>query len=135
LAQRLSALQDVLGAYQDAIVTATLLRDYGIHAHLAGQNAFTFGLLHARQHAAGERILCRTIVRALRRTRPLRLIVDLSDLHDLDAINLGTLAAACHLGDDHRVAVFIDNSHPSIADRLTAAGVPRHRLRNIAPAA
>ncbi|MDT4995894.1 MAG: hypothetical protein QOH97_5786 [Actinoplanes sp.] len=79
--------------------------------------------------------LRRTIVRALRRTRPLRLIVDLSDLHDLDAINLGTLAAACHLGDDHRVAVFIDNSHPSIADRLTAAGVSRHRLRNIAPAA
>jgi hypothetical protein len=46
-------VQDVLGTHQDAIVTATLLRDYGINAHLTGQNAFTFGLLHA----AGERIL------------------------------------------------------------------------------
>jgi anti-anti-sigma factor len=79
--------------------------------------------------------LRRTIVQAVRRVRPLQLVVDLSDLHELDAISVGTLAEACHLGDDHDVAVFLDNSHPSIATRLTAAGVPRHRLRNIAPAA
>jgi hypothetical protein len=67
--------------------------------------------------------------------RPLRLIVDLRDLQDLDAINLGTLAAACHLGDDHRVAVFLDYCSQAIADRLTAAGVPGHRLRNVGAAA
>ena len=75
--------------------------------------------------------LRRTIVHAVRRTRPLRLVVDLRDLQDLDGINLGTLAAACHLGDDHHVAVFLDNSSRAIADRLTAAGVPSHRLRHV----
>jgi anti-anti-sigma factor len=79
--------------------------------------------------------LRRTIVHAVRRLRPLRLVVDLGDLRDLDPINLGTLAAACHLGDDHRVAVFLDHSSPEIAERLTAAGVPGHRLRHIVAAA
>jgi anti-anti-sigma factor len=83
---------------------------------------------------AGDAVaLRRTIVHALRRTRPLRLVVDLRHLRDLDAINLGTLAEACHLGDDHRVAVFLDYSSRAIADRLTAAGVPGHRLRHIDP--
>jgi len=79
--------------------------------------------------------LRRAIVHAVRRTRPLRLVVDLRDLDDLDAINLGTLAAACHLGDDHHVAVFLDYCNREIADRLTAAGVPGHRLRNVGTAA
>ncbi|GAA4960319.1 hypothetical protein GCM10025331_59330 [Actinoplanes utahensis] len=50
----------------------------------------------------------------------------------LDPINLGTIAAACHLGDDHHVAVFLDHPSAALADRLIAAGVPRHRLRHIA---
>ena len=79
--------------------------------------------------------LRRTLVHAMRRLRPLRLVVDLRDLQDLDAINLGTLAAACHLGDDHRVAVFLDHCSPAIAGRLAAAGVPAHRLRHTASAA
>jgi hypothetical protein len=54
---------------------------------------------------------------------------EVHDLQDLDAINLGTLVAACHLGDDHQVAVFLDHCSPAIAERLAAAGVPRHRLR------
>jgi CHAD domain-containing protein len=57
LAKRLTALQDVLGTHQDSIVTGELLRDYGMRAHLDGDNAFTYGLLHARQHEAGERSL------------------------------------------------------------------------------
>ncbi|AGZ40821.1 STAS domain-containing protein [Actinoplanes friuliensis] len=72
-----------------------------------------------------------TLVYAVRRLRPLRLILDLSDVHDLDAINVGTLAAACHLGDDHQVAVFFDNSSPAIADLLASAGVADHRLRRV----
>ncbi|MGX6602149.1 STAS domain-containing protein [Micromonosporaceae bacterium Da 78-11] len=75
--------------------------------------------------------LRRTIVYVIRHQRPLRLVVDVGDLHDLDAINLGTLAAACHLGDDHRVVVFLDHSSPALAERLAAAGVPAHRLRHI----
>ncbi len=57
LAKRFSVLQDVLGAHQDAIVTGELLRDYGMRAHADGENAFTFGLLHGRQHEAGENAL------------------------------------------------------------------------------
>jgi hypothetical protein len=74
--------------------------------------------------------LRRALVHAVRRIRPVRLVLDLHDLHDLDSINLGTLVAACHLGDDHRVAVYFDRSSLLIAGRLTAAGVPGHRLRH-----
>jgi len=55
LAKRLRGLQDVLGAHQDSIVTRQLLRDYGIRAHADGENAFTYGLLHARQQHEGQR--------------------------------------------------------------------------------
>jgi len=75
--------------------------------------------------------LQRTLVQAIRHRRPLRLILDLSDVTDLDPINLGTMAAACYLGDAHHVAVFLDHPHPLIADRLAAAGVPAHRLRHV----
>jgi hypothetical protein len=47
----------VLGAHQDAVVAEDLLRDYGMRAYLQGENAFSYGLLHARQRAAGERRL------------------------------------------------------------------------------
>jgi CHAD domain-containing protein len=57
LARRTSELQDVLGTHQDTIVTGDLLRGYGVRAHLSGDNAFTFGLMHARQRAAGDRVL------------------------------------------------------------------------------
>jgi CHAD domain-containing protein len=54
LARRLTALQDVLGAHQDAVVAEQVLRDYGMRAYLDGENAFSYGLLHARQRAAGQ---------------------------------------------------------------------------------
>ncbi|GGN11154.1 anti-anti-sigma factor [Actinoplanes campanulatus] len=75
--------------------------------------------------------LCRTLVQAIRHTRPLRLVLDLADVQRLDPINLGTFAAACHLGDDHQVAVFLDHSSTELAEQLAAAGVPRHRLRGV----
>ena len=64
---------------------------------------------------------------AVRHVRPLRLVLDLGDVDRLDPINVGTLAAACDLGDDHQVAVFLDNSSTDIADELAAAGVASHR--------
>ena len=73
-----------------------------------------------------------TVVHAIRHTRPLRLVLDLAHVQDIDSTNLGTLAAACLIGDDHHVAVFLEHSSPAIADRLTAAGVPAHRLRHVA---
>ncbi|WP_250032301.1 STAS domain-containing protein [Paractinoplanes maris] len=75
--------------------------------------------------------LRRILVQAIRHHRPLRLVLDLSEVRGLDSINLGTLAGACHLGDDHRVAVFLDHPSPTLADELVAAGIPAHRLRRV----
>jgi anti-anti-sigma factor len=69
------------------------------------------------------------VVRTVRHVRPLRLVLDLTDVATIDPINVGTLAAACNLGDDHHVAVFVDNPQPDLAARLCAAGVPPQRLR------
>jgi CHAD domain-containing protein len=57
LVKRLKALQDVLGAQQDTVITRTVLRDLGMRAYRDGENAFTYGLLHARQRDAGEQAL------------------------------------------------------------------------------
>jgi anti-anti-sigma factor len=69
------------------------------------------------------------LVHAVRKVRPLRLILDLGGVSDIDPINLGTVAALCDLADDHHVIVFIDNASTAVADRLAAAGVPPQRLR------
>jgi CHAD domain-containing protein len=68
LADRVTDLQDVLGAHQDALVTGDLLRQYGISAYAAGENAFTYGLLHARTDEHGRRAL-QDLPRARRRAR------------------------------------------------------------------
>ncbi len=43
-------MQSALGAHQDAVIARTAARDIGVQAHLAGENAFSFGLLHERAH-------------------------------------------------------------------------------------
>jgi anti-anti-sigma factor len=81
---------------------------------------------------AGDAVeLRRTLVHAVRRLRPPRLVLDLHGVRSLDSINVGTLAAACQLGDDHQVTIFLDHPTQIIADQLTAAGVPHHQLRHI----
>lgn len=49
-ASRMKAIQSVLGDHQDAVSARTVTREIGVQAHLAGENAFTFGLLHERAH-------------------------------------------------------------------------------------
>jgi hypothetical protein len=43
-------VQSDLGDHQDAVIARAAARDIGVHAHLAGENAFSFGLLHERAH-------------------------------------------------------------------------------------
>jgi hypothetical protein len=69
------------------------------------------------------------LVHTLRRIRPFRFVLDLGDVSAVDPISLGALAATCGLGDEHRVAVFVDNSPTVIAEQLAAAGVPQQRFR------
>ncbi|MFI5843446.1 CHAD domain-containing protein [Catenuloplanes sp. NPDC051500] len=57
LAKRLSALQDVLGAHQDSVITGAVLLDAAGAAAKRGEETFTYGLLHARQADAGVRAL------------------------------------------------------------------------------
>ncbi len=45
-AKAMKRLQTVLGDHQDAVVAQDALRHMGTQAHLAGENGFTFGLLH-----------------------------------------------------------------------------------------
>jgi CHAD domain-containing protein len=49
-AKRMKAVQSVLGDHQDAVTARTVARRIGLEAHLAGENAFTFGLLNERAH-------------------------------------------------------------------------------------
>jgi CHAD domain-containing protein len=48
-ARQLKHVQSVLGDHQDAVIARQAARDLGIAAHLAGENAFTYGLLHERE--------------------------------------------------------------------------------------
>jgi CHAD domain-containing protein len=48
LALRMKRLQSVLGDHHDAVEAREVAREIGVRAHLAGENAFTFGLLHER---------------------------------------------------------------------------------------
>lgn len=57
LAKRMRTLQDLLGAHQDTVVGARLMRDYGMRAHLDGDNAFSYGLLYQREVEEGRRWL------------------------------------------------------------------------------
>ena len=50
-ARELARLQDLLGEHQDGVVTRQALRELAVVAHLAGENAFTFGRLHGLEQA------------------------------------------------------------------------------------
>jgi CHAD domain-containing protein len=50
LAKRMKEVQSVLGDHQDAVLARVTAREIGVQAHLAGENAFSFGLLHERAH-------------------------------------------------------------------------------------
>jgi CHAD domain-containing protein len=47
----MKALQELLGEHQDSVVAREELRGLGVAAHLDGDNAFTFGLLHGLEQA------------------------------------------------------------------------------------
>ncbi|MFH8606356.1 CHAD domain-containing protein [Streptomyces sp. NPDC018029] len=52
-AKRMKAVQSVLGDHQDSVVAREALRALAIQAHLAGESAFTWGLLYGQEEAAG----------------------------------------------------------------------------------
>ncbi|WP_405063783.1 CYTH and CHAD domain-containing protein [Kribbella sp. NBC_01505] len=54
LATRAEEVQEVLGDFQDSVVSRELLRELAVQVHLDGGNAFTFGRLHALAEARGK---------------------------------------------------------------------------------
>jgi CHAD domain-containing protein len=55
-AQRMKKLQSVLGEHQDAVIARQATRELGMGAHLAGENAFTYGLLYDRDDQAAAQL-------------------------------------------------------------------------------
>ena len=54
LASAMEDLQELLGDHHDSVVTRQLLRSVGMQAHGAGENGFTYGLLHATEAASAS---------------------------------------------------------------------------------
>jgi CHAD domain-containing protein len=57
--RRVKKVQSVLGDHQDTVIARQAARELGIEAHLAGENAFTYGLLHEREAHDGESLQAR----------------------------------------------------------------------------
>jgi CHAD domain-containing protein len=54
LRKRVKKVQSLLGDHHDTVVARPVLRDLGAQAQLDGANGFTFGVLHAQEHAAAR---------------------------------------------------------------------------------
>ena len=50
--KQMKKIQSTLGDHQDAVIARNTLREIGVRAHLEGENAFTFGLLHEHNSTA-----------------------------------------------------------------------------------
>jgi len=53
---RMKEIQSVLGEHQDTVICRQVARELGISAHLAGENAFSYGLLYERDVCHGQRL-------------------------------------------------------------------------------
>ncbi|MFK4083959.1 CHAD domain-containing protein [Kribbella sp. NPDC020789] len=54
LATRAEEVQEILGGFQDSVVSRELLRELAVQVQLDGGNAFTFGRLHALEEVRGQ---------------------------------------------------------------------------------
>ena len=55
-AKQMKKLQSVLGEHQDAVIARGAIRELGMGAHLAGENAFSYGLLYDRDDQTAARM-------------------------------------------------------------------------------
>jgi hypothetical protein len=49
-------VQSVIGEHQDTVIARQAARDLGIGAHMAGENAFTYGLLYELDASDAQRL-------------------------------------------------------------------------------
>jgi CHAD domain-containing protein len=57
--KQVKGVQSVLGDHQDAVIARQAERELGIEAYLAGENAFTYGLLHERENCDAQKLRAR----------------------------------------------------------------------------
>jgi CHAD domain-containing protein len=69
-AGRMKQIQSVLGTHQDAVIARDTIRELGVRAHLEGENAFSYGLLHERQTTAAREAERRAAKKWKRSARP-----------------------------------------------------------------
>jgi len=55
-AKQMKKVQSVLGDHHDTVIARQVERELGINAYLAGENAFSYGLLYERDACEGERL-------------------------------------------------------------------------------
>lgn len=55
-AGQMKKIQTILGDHQDSVIARQVERELGMNAHLAGENAFSYGLVYERDVVAGERL-------------------------------------------------------------------------------
>ena len=63
-------VQSVLGEHQDAVIARRAARELGISAHLAGENAFSYGLLYERDVCHSQRLQAEAQQAWTRASRP-----------------------------------------------------------------
>jgi CHAD domain-containing protein len=56
LVKTMKALQNLLGEHQDSVMARQALRELSAVAHAAGENTFTYGLLHEREEQRAVRV-------------------------------------------------------------------------------
>jgi CHAD domain-containing protein len=69
-AGQMKRIQSVLGEHQDAVIAREVERDLGISAYLAGENAFSYGLLYGRDACDGQRLQAQAWQTWQRASRP-----------------------------------------------------------------
>ncbi len=69
-AKQIKEIQSLLGDHQDLVIARQVERDLGISAHLAGENAFTYGLLYQRAAAEGEQLQALALTAWEKASRP-----------------------------------------------------------------
>ena len=69
-AKQMKKVQSVLGDHHDAVIARQVERELGISAYLAGENAFSYGLLYGRDACDGQRLQAQAWQTWKRASRP-----------------------------------------------------------------
>jgi CHAD domain-containing protein len=69
-ANRVKKVQSVLGDHHDGVVTRATIRELGVQAHLAGESAFTFGVLYEQDACAAKDLEAQARRAAKRAAKP-----------------------------------------------------------------